>query len=425
MPGIVTADEQRGRSDDESRCGSESRRRVLKAAGGLGVLALAGCLTRQGLSAGNPTDTPAGTTPTDTPTATDTARGAPTTSDPIPTEPVETATPTDTRTEPDPTDTRTQEPTPTEESTETKTPTPGERLPRDDPAVLLSLETEPVTPSTDTISGAITNPYLFPVQNGTVELDAPEGWDLSATYGATFDTLESQYTQDVAWDVDIPDSADGECELTATVTYGTTTDSVTVEVTHTVLVGSPGDVVTVLEPPFGVDCGGVYTTGTVEIDGVEFFPTTAFTENLSLDGTDPIPEKGRWWTGVENLSVDPVPSAEVNETNTDITYTDHDALYRTEHWADDDLSYTFSLDAGTYEVTLHFAEVVFESDGRRVFDVSVNGETVLPAFDIHAETGYATALTESFEIETDGDLTIAAHSVNGKPKFGSIEIREA
>jgi hypothetical protein len=395
----------------------------------LGVLALAGCLTRQEPSTGNPTDTPAGGTPTDTPTATDTARGAPTTSDPIPTEPVETATPTDTRTEPDPTDTRTQEPTPTEESTETKTPTP-ERSLGNDPAGLLLLDevsdgTLYVAPSTTTITGSITNPYLFPVQDGTVKLDAPEGWEPSATYGATFDTLESQDTQDVAWDVDIPDSADGEYELTATVTYGTTTDSVTVEVTHTVLVGSPGDVVTVLEPPFGVDCGGVYTTGTVEIDGVEFFPTTAFTENLSLDGTNPIPEKGRWWTGVENLSVDPVPSAEVNETNTDITYTDHDALYRTEHWADDDLSYTFSLDAGTYEVTLHFAEVVFESDGRRVFDISVDGETVLPAFDIHAETGYATALTESFEIETDGDLTITAHSVNGKPKFGGIEIREA
>jgi hypothetical protein len=425
MPGIVTADEQRGRSDDESRCGSESRRRVLKAAGGLGVLALAGCLTRQGLSAGNPTDTPAGTTPTDTPTATGTARGAPTTSDPIPTEPVETATPTDTRTEPDPTDTRTQEPTPTEESTETKTPTPGERLPRDDPAVLLSLETEPVTPSTDTISGAITNPYLFPVQNGTVELDAPEGWDLSATYGATFDTLESQYTQDVAWDVDIPDSADGEYELTATVTYGTSSDSAEAEATYAVIVGSPGPAVTVLEPPFGVDCGGVHTTETVEIDGATFSPTASFTDGLWLDGTNPLPEEGQWWTDVENLSVDPVPSAEMNEADTDITYTDHGGLYRTEHWVDGDLSYTFSLDAGSYEVTLHFAEVVFEADGRRVFDVSIGGETVLPDFDIHAETGYATALKKSFEVETDGDLTITGSPVDGKPKFGGIEIREA
>lgn len=165
--------------------------------GALGVTGVAGCL------GGDDEDTP---TPTEGDTPTDT--GA----------------------------TETDSPTPTDtEAMETDTPTPtdteaGPQLPPD-PAPLISLDAAAINPGAETLSGTITNPYLFDIADGSVELDGPEGWELAPTDGTEFDTLESQSVQDATWELAIPDDADGEYELTASVTYSAGEDTADVTAT--------------------------------------------------------------------------------------------------------------------------------------------------------------------------------------------------
>jgi len=170
------------------------RRQFLAALGALGVSGLAGCGGDDG-----DTDTPTDTaTPTDgdTPTATDTTAG--------------TATDTTTATET----------TGTATATDTATATPTGELP-EDPQPLLSFESAPSAApgSTVTVTGSLENPYLFELQDGEVTVDAPEGWDVTATGGATFETLGRLGSQTATWEVTVPDDAGGTYDLTFTVSY--------------------------------------------------------------------------------------------------------------------------------------------------------------------------------------------------------------
>jgi hypothetical protein len=159
---------------------TERRRQFLKAVGTLGVAGVAGCL---GGDDGTPTDT---------------------------------ATPT----EADETDMEADE-TDTETPTDAETPTPTEEGPSlpDDPKPLISIPGGGIPPGAETLTGVLTNSYLFDIQSGTVELEGPEGWEFTPSEGTSFDTLESQNTQEATWEVSMPEDAAGEYELTAHVTY--------------------------------------------------------------------------------------------------------------------------------------------------------------------------------------------------------------
>jgi len=197
-----------------------NRRWFLKTLGVLGVTGLAGC----GGDGDDGTDTA-----TDTPTTTETA-----TAD----------TPTDTTTADTPTDTTTETVGGTDTPTETVggTDTPAQPL-GDPPEPLLSLGGASAgTGETTTLSGTLSNPYLFDVRNVSVSLSGPSGWDVSATGSTTFDRIESQSEQSVSWEVTVPEDASGANEFTATVEYESTTDSASVEVTSSISAYTPGDV---------------------------------------------------------------------------------------------------------------------------------------------------------------------------------------
>ncbi|MBP7792882.1 MAG: rhamnogalacturonan lyase [Candidatus Goldbacteria bacterium] len=60
-------------------------------------------------------------------------------------------------------------------------------------------------------------------------------------------------------------------------------------------------------------------------------------------------------------------------------------------------TYTFNVPAGTYQVTLKFAETFWTEAGARIFNVSINGTQVLTNFDIYAAAGGANiAIDEVF-----------------------------
>jgi fibronectin type 3 domain-containing protein len=79
-----------------------------------------------------------------------------------------------------------------------------------------------------------------------------------------------------------------------------------------------------------------------------------------------------------------------------------------------------------YTVRLHFAEAYaggYVSD--RVFDVAINGATVLPSFDITAVAGgQLKALVEQFNVTADasGQIAVAFTGINNSPILSGIEI---
>ncbi|MCW2715337.1 MAG: uncharacterized protein JWN88_2384, partial [Frankiales bacterium] len=78
---------------------------------------------------------------------------------------------------------------------------------------------------------------------------------------------------------------------------------------------------------------------------------------------------------------------------------------------------------GTYRVELRFAEVVFDEAGRRVFDVSAEGEPVLSRFDVVAEGGHATAVTRTFDVPvSDGVLDLGFGRITDDPMLSGLTV---
>lgn len=362
-------------SDDRHRCGDErNRRRFLRLAGALGVAGLAGC-SGDGDDTARPTD--------------DTEQ-APTRSDTTTVMEGETLTPTET-------------PTPSG--------TPVDEQPIENPVPLLNLDdggtVQPGT--TATISGTVTNDYLFDVRNIEITLEASGDATVTPVSGTSIDRLATQAQQQVEWELTLPDSPGDEVDLTATVVYESTTDRAEVEVTG--LLSVTGSV----SIPYGLNAGG---TDPVEYDGVTFdyYNATA----------DPDPAVTLLYEG----GGDPHSESGANTEGYSIEGTDRDEIYNGMMWGDD-IGYEIIVPPGTYDVTLHLAEINFEAEGQRVQSISVQGETVFEALDPVAEAGYLTAITETIEVEVDGEPILIESEVlvnqaeDDHSMFNAVEIREA
>ena len=67
-----------------------------------------------------------------------------------------------------------------------------------------------------------------------------------------------------------------------------------------------------------------------------------------------------------------------------------------------------------YRVRLGFSALPGDQPGQRVFDVLLNGKTVLQDFDILSESGQPdSAVWKEFELEISKDLTVALTSKTG------------
>jgi fibronectin type 3 domain-containing protein len=86
-----------------------------------------------------------------------------------------------------------------------------------------------------------------------------------------------------------------------------------------------------------------------------------------------------------------------------------------------------NLTPGTqYTVLLHFAETYFTAKGNRVFNVAINGTTVLSNFDIYAAVGVDAALAEQFTATANSSGNIVIAFTNGtanQPLVMGIEVR--
>ena len=108
---------------------------------------------------------------------------------------------------------------------------------------------------------------------------------------------------------------------------------------------------------------------------------------------------------------------------TTITNTADPTLYKTSRFGSS-FSYAIPAPAGTYSVTLKFAELYWTSAGKRVFNVTINGTKVLSSFDIYKAAGAAfKAVDETFIVTSTGTITFQfTPGSAGNPLVNAIQV---
>ncbi|MBC7264445.1 MAG: S8 family serine peptidase [Chloroflexi bacterium] len=111
-------------------------------------------------------------------------------------------------------------------------------------------------------------------------------------------------------------------------------------------------------------------------------------------------------------------------TTEPITLTEEDPLYQTQRVGMS--GYAFDLPNGNYLIELRFAELTITEMHQRVFDVRVEGQTILRYMDIFALAGNKTAYARQLlATVSDGQLNIDFPPVIGQAMVNAILIRSA
>lgn len=93
-------------------------------------------------------------------------------------------------------------------------------------------------------------------------------------------------------------------------------------------------------------------------------------------------------------------------------------------WAD--FAYSIPVPNGSYNVALHFAEIQYWNTGDRVFNVVINGATVLSNFDILANAAPRAVFIQQFPVNvTNGSIQIAFNGVHNRGLVNAIQIAPA
>lgn len=87
--------------------------------------------------------------------------------------------------------------------------------------------------------------------------------------------------------------------------------------------------------------------------------------------------------------------------------------------------YAIPVPPGRYGLTLYFSETWFRSPGRRVFDISCNGNTLIRRMDIFEQVGFSHVLQKSFhglEPNGQGKLLISFSPIVNYGSISAIEV---
>jgi hypothetical protein len=112
-------------------------------------------------------------------------------------------------------------------------------------------------------------------------------------------------------------------------------------------------------------------------------------------------------------------------TTTGVTDPAPQAVYQTERYGNSTYTIPNLTGGASYLVRLHFAEIFQTATGRRVFNVAINGTTVLSNYDIYAETGarYKAVVKEyTATANGSGQIVIQFTTVTDNAKISGIEI---
>jgi predicted esterase len=151
----------------------------------------------------------------------------------------------------------------------------------------------------------------------------------------------------------------------------------------------------------------------------EYGGHTTFNDSLRVSVMGPPPDPGTIVAAINAggdayTATDTTPYAADNAfdggstqvSNVDLDNTDDDALYN--NWRFGNFAYHLPVYPGAYTVELHFADTYNSAPGQRIFNVAIEGATVLPDFDIIATAGANVAVIRTFDVNVaDGVLDIA------------------
>ena len=119
-------------------------------------------------------------------------------------------------------------------------------------------------------------------------------------------------------------------------------------------------------------------------------------------------------------------SLDYEQSGRSIANTEEDAIYRSERISRTDkgiLSYAIPVAKGSYSVELQFAEIYWKENGKRLMDVSIEGDKVINDLDIFKTAGANTALIETFNTNvSDGVLNIELSASIDRPKLSAISV---
>ena len=113
----------------------------------------------------------------------------------------------------------------------------------------------------------------------------------------------------------------------------------------------------------------------------------------------------------------------VYTTTSTITNTADPTLYKTSRYGSS-FKYVITAPAGSYSVTLKFAELYWTSAGKRVFNVAINGTNVLSNFDIFGAAGASLkAVDKTFTVTSTGTITIQfSTGIAGNPLVNAVQV---
>jgi hypothetical protein len=117
----------------------------------------------------------------------------------------------------------------------------------------------------------------------------------------------------------------------------------------------------------------------------------------------------------------------IHSTADTISNTDESTIYQSERFSRA-LTYSVPLPAGSYDVSLHYAEVYFDQVGKRVFNVYIEGDLVSKNLDVYKQArgkDKALVITTTDVAVNDGSLTIELKGVRNNAKLSAIEILPA
>lgn len=136
--------------------------------------------------------------------------------------------------------------------------------------------------------------------------------------------------------------------------------------------------------------------------------------------SDYIDPQGNTWVADTGFS-----TGNTFTTTNSISNTDKSTIYQSERFSPA-MTYSIPLPSGTYDVSLHYAEVYFDEVGKRIFDVRMEGKLVSDNLDIFQQSNNrkdkALVVTTRDVVVNDGELTIDFRRVRNNAKISAIEV---
>ncbi|MEL6556084.1 MAG: malectin domain-containing carbohydrate-binding protein [Cyanobacteria bacterium J06621_11] len=139
---------------------------------------------------------------------------------------------------------------------------------------------------------------------------------------------------------------------------------------------------------------------------------------INAGGDDYTDSLGQLWVAERFLQ-----QGHTAQTNISILDTHEDDLYQSVRYGQD-LTYQLDVVNGTYNVNMLFTEISSVGDGDRLFDISIEGQTLSSNTDIYREVGSHQAFRKEFEsiVVTDGVLDIQLTGINNLAQLAGLEV---